>query len=97
VVAKQLAQEFAQEFRRIGQTRGLRPHNVRELALEFVGPTGLHHLVHIFYALAQHTVRLAFLHFKGSDLIGDVEEQVAEVHAVEHADEEVDVEVQPRL
>src|SRR5258708_3073557 len=49
------------------------------------------------HRLAKYAVSLALLYFKWTNLIDQVVEHVAQMHGVEHAESEVDCELQPWL
>ena len=47
--------------------------------------------------LAEHAIRLALFHFERTNLVDEVVDHVAQVHGVQHAESEVDGELQSRL
>ena len=49
------------------------------------------------HRLAEHAIGFALVHFKGTNLVNQIVEHVAQVHGVQHAESEIDRELQSGL
>ena len=54
-------------------------------------------LAQAVHGFVENTIGFALVHFVGADLINQVVEHIAQVHGIQHAEPEIDGELQPRL
>ena len=54
-------------------------------------------LAQSLHRLAKDAIGLAFVHFKGTDLVYEVVDHVAQVHGVQHSEAKINCELQPGL
>ena len=92
VIAIELVEKLADQSRR-ARKRGL-ADELAELAFQGVRLFAPHHFLEQVHALIEHPVGLPSIHFEGADLVGNIIDDVPDVHGVQDAQKEVEIHFQ---
>ena len=100
ILAPEMLVHLAEDVERVAQNLvalEFRLGPVRRALLDFERLAVFQILAQTVHRLAEHAIGFALLHFKRANLVDKIVEDVAHVHRIEHAEAEIDRELQARL